>query len=212
MLHTGYPLSCLPIYAHNAHTFGVPPLLLVSMNVASGYWKHPERPNWYLLEEHFVDMKRGRSPSDCTYNKLQWNFMRNYGISLRSRPVAHTSLLLILMQPHLHTLPGLRTFATCKEARGQFALTWQGITFRYLINMDNSLTMFRPSILPGTRLQSILRLCWYLLILGNTILRFKPFARMRTYLTLPLATGWVTMATWYWKNGDVGAPSLRLNG
>ena len=145
------------------------PSLLVLMNVASRHWRHQERPNWSLLEEHFVDMKRGRSPSDCIYNKLQWNFMRNYGISLRSRPVAHTSLLLILMQPHLHTLPGLRTFATCKEARGQFALTWQGITFRCLINMDNSRTMFLPSILPGTRLQYILRLCWYLPILGNTI-------------------------------------------
>ena len=55
--------------------------------------------------------------------------------------------------------------------------------------MDNSLTMYCPSILLGTRLQSILRLCWYLLILGSTILRFKPFALMRTYLTLPLATG-----------------------
>ena len=113
-------------------------------------------------------MKRGRSPSDCIYNKLQWSFMRNYGISLRSHPVAHTNLLLILMQPHLHTLLGLRTFAICKEAHGQSALTWEGITFRCLINMATSHTMFLPSILSGTRLQCILQLCWYLPTLENT--------------------------------------------
>ena len=112
----------------------------------------------------------------------------------------------------LHTLPGLRTFAICKEAHGQSALTWEGIAFRCLINMANSHTMFLPSILPGTRLQCTLRLCWYLPTLENTILRFRSFVLMRTCLTLPLATGWVTMATWCWKNGDVGAPSLRLNG
>ena len=78
--------------------------------------------------------------------------------------------------------------------------------------MAISRTMFSHLILPNTRLQCILLLLWSLLTLVNTTLRSRLFAAMQDCLTLPLATGWVMMATWCLRSGEDGAPIPHWNG
>ena len=207
-----YRLICLHPRSQENHILGVPPLLLESTNVVSHLWRLLVHPNWSMLEEHSVDMKKGRFLFDYTYSKLQLNSILNNGAFLHSLLVVRTVLVSILMPPHLHTLMPSRTFTTYKAAPGRSALIWGGTTYQCLINTAISRTMFFHLILPNTRLQCILLLLWSLLTLVNTTLRSRLFAAMRDCLTLPLATGWVMMATWCLRSGEDGAPIPHWNG
>ena len=75
-----------------------------------------------MLEEHSVDMKKGRFLFDFTYSKLQGSSILNNGTSLHSLLVVRTILVSILMLPHLHTLMPSRTFNTYEAAPGRYAL------------------------------------------------------------------------------------------